>query len=208
MSPKYKLTYFDIKGLGECIKYIFAYKGIEYECETVILFTGKGPWNDIKASTPFGQLPVLEVDGKRLYQSQAICQYLANQHDLLTGNAWDDAHNVALASAMQDLIIRVARCYYERNLEMKATLMKDREDNMLPFYYKRFEDILKSRGDFYAGKVSWIDFYMVAGIEAVDGMMGADNVSGKFPFLKSHMERVWNLPKVKEYIANRPPYPR
>lgn len=54
---------------------------------------------------PFGQLPVLEVDGERLYQSQAICQYLANQHDLLTGSAWDDAHNVALASAMQDLII-------------------------------------------------------------------------------------------------------
>lgn len=29
--PEYKLTYFDCKGLGEAIRFLFAYGGIEYE---------------------------------------------------------------------------------------------------------------------------------------------------------------------------------
>jgi len=34
----------------------------------------------ILAEFPFGQMPVLEVDGKYLPQSYAIARYLASQH--------------------------------------------------------------------------------------------------------------------------------
>lgn len=56
---------------------------------------------------PFGQLPVLEFDGKRLYQSQAICQYLGRKYDLVTGDVWEDAELVALAGALQDFVISI-----------------------------------------------------------------------------------------------------
>jgi hypothetical protein len=31
MAPTYKLTYFNVKGLGEPIRFLFAYGGIEFE---------------------------------------------------------------------------------------------------------------------------------------------------------------------------------
>lgn len=53
---------------------------------------------------PFGQLPVLEFNGKKLYQSQAICQYLGKKFDLVIGDAWEDAELAALAGALQDFV--------------------------------------------------------------------------------------------------------
>lgn len=50
MDKKYKLIYFDIKGFGECIKYIFAYKKIHYDLQTVKFSMGKGEWDDVKPS--------------------------------------------------------------------------------------------------------------------------------------------------------------
>lgn len=35
-------------------------------------------WRDLKATTPFGQIPILEVDGKRIAQSAAIGEQVAS----------------------------------------------------------------------------------------------------------------------------------
>lgn len=38
---------------------------------------------------PFGKVPVLEVDGKKIDQSVAICRYLAKQCGLAGKNDWE-----------------------------------------------------------------------------------------------------------------------
>ena len=40
---------------------------------------------------PFGQVPVLEVDGKVLAQSITIARYLAREHGLAGETSWDQA---------------------------------------------------------------------------------------------------------------------
>ena len=40
---------------------------------------------------PFRQVPVLEVDGKRLAQSDTIARYLARQHGLAGQNDWEQS---------------------------------------------------------------------------------------------------------------------
>lgn len=52
-DSQYKLIYFNIRGFGECIKYIFAYKNVEYDLETIPLdenWSGQKPRKKSKLS--------------------------------------------------------------------------------------------------------------------------------------------------------------
>lgn len=49
---------------------------------------------------PLGQMPCLEVDGKRVHQSLAICRYIAH----LTGVAGNDAFEDLQIDAIVDTI--------------------------------------------------------------------------------------------------------
>ena len=44
---------------------------------------------------PFGQLPVLEVDGEQLAQSKAIQHYIAREIGLLNGSNFEVKQNIA-----------------------------------------------------------------------------------------------------------------
>lgn len=41
------------------------------------------------SAMPLGQMPVLEIDGKRAYQSLAIIRYLAKRVGLIGANDWE-----------------------------------------------------------------------------------------------------------------------
>jgi glutathione S-transferase len=76
-SPKYKLTYF-ARGVAEATRFIFAYAGVAYEDNRV----SREEWPSLKAETPFGQLPFLEVDGQKIGQSAAFTRMLARTYGL------------------------------------------------------------------------------------------------------------------------------
>ena len=76
-QPTLKLYYFDIKGKGEPIRRFCAYAGLELEDYR---FTSRDEFLKLKedGTLSFGQVPMLEVDGKhRLVQTAAILRYLA-----------------------------------------------------------------------------------------------------------------------------------
>lgn len=49
------------------------------------------------------QLPVLEVDGKRINQSVAICRYLAKQFGLAGKDDWENLEIDAIVDSINDL---------------------------------------------------------------------------------------------------------
>ena len=53
---------------------------------------------------PFGQCPVLEVDGKMLAQSNTIARYLARQHGLAGKDEWEQSQADAYADSIGDLM--------------------------------------------------------------------------------------------------------
>ena len=53
----YKLTYFNIRGRGEFLRYMFAYAGQNYIDDRV----EQADWPKLKPTVPFGQIPILEI---------------------------------------------------------------------------------------------------------------------------------------------------
>jgi glutathione S-transferase len=54
---------------------------------------------------PFGQVPVLEFDGKLLSQSYAIARYIARQHGLAGQGDWEQAQVDMYADCIKDFMI-------------------------------------------------------------------------------------------------------
>lgn len=51
---------------------------------------------------PMGQMPILEVDGKRVHQSLAMCRYLAKQVGLVGADAWEDLQIDTVVDTVND----------------------------------------------------------------------------------------------------------
>lgn len=101
MSPKYKLTYFDILGLGEQIRFILSYGRLEFEDFRF----PRSEWDLLKGkiAPPLGQLPLLEVDGLVLYQSGAIMKYLGDLVGLSGSTPLENWHINAVYETFADL---------------------------------------------------------------------------------------------------------
>uniref|UniRef100_UPI001438F0E8 hematopoietic prostaglandin D synthase-like n=1 Tax=Bombus vancouverensis nearcticus TaxID=2705178 RepID=UPI001438F0E8 len=134
----YKLIYFNARGRAEHIRYIFAYTGIEYTDERI----PEELWPEYKDSMPYKKLPVLEIDGKPVAQSNAVARYLARKYDLMGKDEWDAMICDELVDTLGDL--KQAICYYrmEENPEKKKARKNQLLNETIPFYLTKFDQII------------------------------------------------------------------
>lgn len=201
MSPKYKLIYFNARGRAEHIRFIFAYAGVEYTDERV----PREKWPEFKKKMPFAMVPVLEIDGKLVAQSNAIARHLAKEYNLTGKDDWEALQCDILVDTLSD--VKQALMQYRaendpvKKEERKVVLMKE----TIPFYMKKFETILNDNNGFSVGKsITWADFVFAASLESFECIFGKDALD-KYPALKTLKDKVFNLPGIKEWIEKRPP---
>ena len=60
---------------------------------------------------PNGQMPILQIGNKTMFQSLAICRYLAKKIGLSGVNEWEDAEIDMVVYTVTDL--RLSKCYLE-----------------------------------------------------------------------------------------------
>ncbi|MBT8047385.1 MAG: glutathione S-transferase family protein [Xanthomonadales bacterium] len=58
--------------------YVLEELGVDYDFVFVNLMTGENRSEEFRAMTPIGKVPVLEHDGSFLFESGAICRYVAS----------------------------------------------------------------------------------------------------------------------------------
>jgi glutathione S-transferase len=87
MAPTLKLYYFDMPGRAEPTKMMLNYAGIPFENFAF----PRDQWPELKQKMPYGQVPVLEVDGKMLAQTAAIERYAAKLAGLTPEDSWTSA---------------------------------------------------------------------------------------------------------------------
>jgi glutathione S-transferase len=82
---KIKLTYLDFHGgRGEPARLALSIAGIPFEDDRVPY----ADWPRRKPTAPFGHLPVLEVDGQLLTQSNTINRYVGKLANLYPSDPW------------------------------------------------------------------------------------------------------------------------
>lgn len=195
----YKLTYFNLTGLGEPIRYLLHQSGIKFEDKWLTI----EEWPQIKPTMPLGQVPVLEIDGKPYVQSKAIGRLIAKRNNLYGANDIEEYEVDATIDFFGDLTNLVSRWHWEENAEQKKKL-KEQVDTTLLFTFQKLEEQVKKNGGFLVGgKLSWADLQITAHFEMFDNLLCTD-VAKDFPELKKLKEKVRSLPKIKAYLDNRP----
>lgn len=98
---KPKLTYFDFSGSRgeECRTALFV-AGVDFEDNRVKFDT----WAAMKPNTPYGGLPLLEIEGKpTLAHSNHILTYIGRGNGLHPTDAWEAARHEGVMHCIEDL---------------------------------------------------------------------------------------------------------
>jgi len=200
MAEPVKLTYFNLRALAEPIRFILAYAEVDYEDNRL----ERESWPGVKESTPWGQLPTLQVGEKTLSQSNAISRYLAKKYNLQGDDDWEAAKMDELADALADFRGEWRKHFREEDEAKKAELKKNFDENVVPKYLAKFEaQISANGGPFLVGKrVSWIDFQVAHFMEFFE--LQAPGLLDNFPNLKKLKETVFDIPQIKTWIEKRP----
>ncbi|KAF5279384.1 hypothetical protein FQA39_LY05494 [Lamprigera yunnana] len=200
MAPTYKLTYYPISALAEPIRYLLNYGGIDVEDYRF----DRKDWPKIKPGMPFGQVPVLEIDGKKTYQSIAISRYLAKKVKLCGVNEWEDMEIDAVVDTINDFRAKIAAYHYETDRDATERLKKPLFAEVIPYYLGRLDAIAKANGGhLVGGKLTWADLYFVALLEYMNFMSGKVLIEG-YSNLQKVESNVLSLPSIKAWCEKRP----
>jgi glutathione S-transferase len=195
----YKLTYFNITGLGEPIRFLLSQSGIKFE-DVRIEFED---WPKLKSSMPLGQMPVLEINGKAYHQSKAISRFIAKKGNLYGSNELEALEIDAAIETIDDLRQALSIYYWEKDPAIKEKL-KQVAYEKLPFYLDKLEaQVKKNGGYFVGGKLSWADLLWAAHSDYLSFVLAGDP-NKDHPELKKLVEKVRALPNIKAYIEKRP----
>ena len=97
---RYKLTYFDINGgRAEPIRIAFHTAGIDFEDNRISF----AEFNEMRSGTRFSSVPVLEIDGVQITQSNALSRYIGKMAGLYPADYLQALYCDEVLGALEDL---------------------------------------------------------------------------------------------------------
>nr|AAG44695.1 glutathione S-transferase Ia [Onchocerca volvulus] len=195
---KYTLTYFNGRGRAEVIRLLFALANVSYEDNRIT----RDEWKYLKPRTPFGHVPMLNVSGNVLGESHAIELLLGGRFGLLGTNDWEEAKIMAVVLNIDELFQKLIPWTHEKNTTKKAELFRNlSESDVMPFL-GRYEKFLKesTTGHIVGNKVSVADLTVFNMLMTLDDEVKLE----EYPQLASFVNKIGQMPGIKEWIKKRP----
>jgi len=199
---QYRLTYFDLRGRGECIRVLFHAAGQKFEDNRVTF----EQWPALKPKSPFGHLPYLEVDGKPLAETPAILRYLGRKLGFVPKDDFEEAQLEALFSTQRDFefeckeFFAVISGFKQGDKEkLYAEVFKPAVERLFPILIAQ----LKKSGSGFLSKdgPTWFDFYLAENTYQMRSK--ASELLKQYPEIDAHLTKVHSLPKVAPYVSQR-----
>ena len=202
-----RLTYFHGWGLAEQARWVLAATGVEWE--QVGLDT-RQQFLDLrdKPNSPllFGQMPLLEIDGLELVQSQAMLRYVARRGGFCPEDPKDQALCDMVAEAVKDARGPLTAFPFKPDLAAHIATLPSH----FAKYFPRFERILEAGGGtvIKSGKLCYADVLLA---EICHGFARlSPGCLDPYPLLKALMASVTAMPSVVAYLNDpkrRYPHP-
>mmetsp|Transcript_831 Transcript_831/g.1855 ORF Transcript_831/g.1855 Transcript_831/m.1855 type:complete len:210 (-) Transcript_831:3110-3739(-) len=201
-----RLHYFNVRNRAEHIRWLFAYKHVEYE-DIRIEFPD---WPAAKHAFEFGQIPALDIDGKQLVTAVAIGRYVAQKYGLYP----TDHDDIYKTESLIDFIGDFLNVYDK--LAFKASdwagwdeYLRGEGAQRLKIAERRLKANHEGQGFFIGTSVSLLDFVVAAYIHNHYYLEGQEArlavLTQEVPALKAFVDRfLQELPDVAQYISTRP----
>lgn len=203
--PSYKLTYFDFDGgRGEPIRIAFHVAGIDFEDERLSF----PEFGEMRRGTRFNSLPVLEIDGAAVTQSNALCRYIGKMAGLYPADDLQALYCDEVLDALEDINHYIVPTFGLDGEKLRLAREK-LVDGWLSVYLRGLDELLaRGGGQYFADndltvadlKVFVQTRWLRSG--SLD-YVPTDLVERLAPGLVKHQERIESDPRVAAYYATR-----
>jgi len=200
----HKLTYFDFDGgRAEPVRIAFHAAGIEFEDDRLSF----QEFGEMRKDTRFNSLPVLEIDGNQVTQTNALCRYVGKMANLYPADDVQALYCDEVLDALEDLLHKIVPTFGLKGEELQQAREK-LVDGWLTVHLLGLGELLDRGGEYFAGdSLTMADlkaFVQVRSLRAGTlDHVPADLVDRLAPGLVEHQERVAADPRVVAYYASR-----
>lgn len=203
---KLTLVYFDFDGgRGEPARLALSIAGIPFEDRRI----APDVWSSLKSQMPYGALPVLEVEGQALTQSNAINRYVGKLANLYPADDWQAALCDEVMDAVEDIGQQIVATFPIEGTAEKKAAREKLASGPIPVYLARLQSQLqRGGGEYFADRrltmadlrvYVWIRHLRSGALDHVP----ADLVDRVAPALVDHAGRVSAHPAISAYYAKR-----
>jgi prostaglandin-H2 D-isomerase / glutathione transferase len=191
------------------------------EASRLALHLGNIPFEDIRPTReefmqmkasgdlPYGQLPVLQIDGTMIAQSVAIARFCGKQAKLYPQ---DDDVAAARVDELMDTATQItgllAPSFKEKDVPKKLQLRRELAESTFPKWLGFLESRLKKNtdSDYFVGNemtiadlIIWrLNGWLSQGV--LDGI--PRNILDAHPGLKSHFEMIDAVPQIRAWMSD------
>lgn len=201
--PQLKLTYFDFHGgRAEPARLALHLGGIPFEDHR---FTFAG-FAEVRKSTPFGQVPVLHVDGVQVTQCDAITRYAGKLAGLYPSDPFQALLCDEVMYVVEEASVKMGPTFRMTGEEQKAARLA-LVNGPMPVYLRWLQSQLVAHGGEYFAdnRLTMADLKVFVDVRGLNSgrldHVPADLVETVAPLLNAHMQRVAQTPAVAQYYA-------
>jgi len=191
-----KVTYFKMAGRAGPVRAALQLAKIKYEN----VFVNRESFNAMKPKLPFGQVPVFEVNGEVVSQSNAFLRYVGRFSSLYPTDPFKALKVDEVLDGISDALLVMRPSLMEKDLEKKLQLRKEliSPDGALTKFMTNMQKLVESnKGSYAAGsQMSIADLSLYTMLKMINdgGLDGIPpSVLGDYPLLKNIFENINTL---------------
>ncbi|MDP2680445.1 MAG: glutathione S-transferase family protein [Rhodoferax sp.] len=201
--PQLKLTYFDFHGgRAEPVRLALHMGGVAFEDHRF----APADFAEVRKSTPFGQVPTLQVDGVQVTQCDAILRYAGKLAGLYPADAFQALLCDEVMYVVEEAGVKLGpsfRMTGDAQREARAALV----NGAMPVYLAWLQSQLQAHGGEYFAdnRLTVADLKVFVDVRALNSgrldHVPTDLVEKVAPALNAHMHRIAQTPAVAQYYV-------